>query len=90
MSEKKSEKKIDIKDTVEVDWSSEKEHWNEYKLEDGTTMKIKLILKGVRRAKDQHTPDGSPIYVVQSMNVVRVLNVPKKLKKKAKDPSRAV
>ncbi len=85
-----SETKISIEDTVEVDWSSEKEYWNEYKLDDGTTMKVKLILKGVRRAKDQHTPDGNPIYMIQSMNVVRVFNVPKKLKKKPKDPSPAV
>lgn len=85
-----SEKKVDIKDTVEVDWTSEKEYWNEYKLDDGTTMKVKLILKGVRRAKDQHTTEGNPIYIVQSMNVVRVLNVPKKLKKKQKESSRVV
>lgn len=85
-----SEKKIDIKDTVEVDWASEKEYWNEYELDDGTTMKIKSVLKGVRRAKDQHGPDGNPIYVVQTMNAVRVFNVPKKLKKKPKDPSQVV
>ncbi len=85
-----AETKINVEDTVEVDWSTEKEYWNEYELDDGTTMKIKLILKGVRRAKDQHTSDGDPVYMVQSMNVVRVLNVPKKLKKKQKDPSQVV
>jgi len=82
--------KIKVEDTVEVDWTSEKEHWNEYKLDDGTTMKVKLIVKGVRRAKDQHTPDGNPIYSVQATNVVRVFNVPKKLRKIPKDPSPAV
>ncbi len=85
-----AEKKIDIKDTVDVDWASEKEHWNEYKLDDGTTLKVKLILKGVRRAKDQHTPDGNPFYMVSSMNVVRILNVPKELRKEQKDQSQAV
>jgi len=85
-----SEIKINIEDAVEVDWASEKEYWNEYELNDGTTLKVKLILKGVRRAKDQHTPDGNPIYAVQSMNVVRIFNVPKKFKKKVKDPSPAV
>lgn len=81
-----TEIKVDIEKTVPVDWSSEKEHWNEYKLKDGTTLKVKLILKGVRRASE-YNPDGSPIYMLQSMNVVRVLNVPKKLRKKPKTQS---
>lgn len=85
-----TEIKVDMEKTVEVDWDSEKEHWNEYKLKDGATLKVKLILKGVRRAKDQHTPDGSPIYAVQSMNVVRVSDVPKKLRKKPKSQSKPV
>ena len=82
-----TEIKVDITKTIDVDWSSEKEHWNEYRLNDGTTLKVKFILKGVRRAKDQHTPDGCPVYMVQSMNVVRVINVPKKLQKKPKTQS---
>ena len=77
-----SEMEVDIEKTVEIDWDSEEEYWNEYKLKDGTTMKVKLVLKGVRRAIDQYNPDGNPVYMLQSMNVVRVLDVPKKLRKK--------
>ncbi len=79
--------KVKIEDTIEVDWTNEKEYWNEYELNDGTTLKIKLILKGVRRAKDRHAPDGYPIYMVQSVNVIRASNVPKKLRKKLKPQS---
>ncbi|MGD2201620.1 MAG: hypothetical protein PVJ38_08325 [Candidatus Bathyarchaeota archaeon] len=71
--------KIDFKKTVDVDWTEEKENWNEYKLEDGTTLKVKLVLRGVRRATDQYGPDGAPLYVVNSQNVVRSVNVPEEL-----------
>lgn len=79
-----AEVKIDVEKTVEVDWKSEKEYWNEYKLDDGSTLKVKLVLRGVRRAIDQHTPDGNPIYMINSQNVVRVTKVSKKLRKKPK------
>jgi len=36
-------------------------------------------LRGVKRLK-KFNPDGLPIYIVNSMNVVRALNVPEKLK----------
>jgi len=29
-------KNIDMSKTVDLDWTSEKEYWNEYKLDDGT------------------------------------------------------
>lgn len=74
-----AEFKIDFSKTVEVDWEAEKENWNEYRLKDGTLLKVKLILRGVRRATEQHYPDGLPIYMVNSINVVRSVEVPKNL-----------
>jgi hypothetical protein len=70
----------------EVDFVEEKEFWNEYKLEDGTTLKVKLILRGVKRL-DRFEPDGTPIYVINSMNVVRAVDVPETLKAKPKKPN---
>jgi hypothetical protein len=70
----------------ELDFVEEKEFWNEYKLEDGTTLKVKLILRGVKRL-DRFEPDGTPIYVINSMNVVRAVDVPKSLKAKPKKPN---
>ena len=70
----------------EVDFVEEKEFWNEYKLEDGTTLKVKLILRGVKRL-DRFEPDGTPIYVINSMNVVRAVDVPEPLKAKPKKPN---
>ncbi len=58
-------------------------HWNEYKLEDGTTLKVKLVLRGVKRLA-RYEPDGTPVYVINSMNVVRAIGVPAEIKAKPK------
>ena len=41
---------------------------------------------GVKRLK-KHNPDGSPIYVINSQNIVRVVDVPKELYAKPKQPT---
>ena len=69
--------------SVDLDFTEVEEHWNSYTLSDGTTLKVKLVLRGVRRLK-RYEPDGSPIYVINSINVVRALNVPDELKAKQK------
>ncbi len=74
-----------LKDAVEIDFSEEKEFWNEYILEDGTTLKVKLVLRGVKRLS-RYEPDGTPVYVINSMNVVRAVNVPTEIKAKPKKP----
>jgi hypothetical protein len=71
----------DIAEAEDVDFEQEKEHWNTYKLKDGTTLMVKLVLVGVKRLK-KWTPDGTPVYVINSQNVVRVTNVPRELKGK--------
>ncbi|MFP3950783.1 MAG: hypothetical protein ACLFVP_01345 [Candidatus Bathyarchaeia archaeon] len=72
--------KVDLSKTVDVDWDSEEEHWNTYELDDGTVLKVKLVLKGVKRVKGQYSPDGNPIYLVNSQNIVRATNIPEDLK----------
>jgi hypothetical protein len=72
-----------LKNAVEVDFSDEQEFWNEYKLKDGTTLKVKLVLRGVKRLA-RYEPDGTPVYVINSMNVVRALNVSPEIKAKPK------
>ena len=69
----------------EVDFTEEKEYWNEYLLADGTTLKVKLVLRGVKRL-EKYEPDGTPIYVINSINVVRAVNVPDDIKAKPKKP----
>jgi len=69
--------------SVDLDFKEVEEHWNSYTLSDGTTLKVKLVLRGVKRLK-RFEPDGSPIYVINSINVVRALKVPEELKAKPK------
>jgi len=68
----------------DVDFEQEKESWNTYKLKDGTTLMVKLVLVGVKRLK-RWAPDGNPIYVINSHNVIRLVNVPKELKGRVKE-----
>jgi len=75
----------DIAEGEDVDFEEAAEGWNVYKLSDGTTLKVKLVLIGVKRLK-KHNPDGSPIYVIQSQNIVRAVNVPKELYAKPQKP----
>lgn len=70
--------------SIDLDFKEVEENWNRYTLSDGTTLKVKLVLRGVKRLK-RYEPDGSPIYVINSINVVRALNVPEELKAKHKE-----
>ncbi|MEM1515386.1 MAG: hypothetical protein QXH24_04980 [Candidatus Bathyarchaeia archaeon] len=76
----------DIAEGEDVDFTEVEEHWNVYKLSDGTTLKVKLVLVGVKRLK-KYNPDGSPIYIIQSQNVVRSMNISKELYAKPKHPT---
>ncbi len=63
---------------VEINQSSER--WNEYLLEDGTVLKMKLVLKKVYKVDGEYDEEGNPVYVMQSTNVTAV-NSPNDLKK---------
>jgi hypothetical protein len=69
--------------SVDLDFKEVEENWNTYTLSDGTTLKVKLVLRGVKRLKN-FEPDGSPIYVINTINVVRAVDIPPELKAKSK------
>ena len=73
----------DMNDSVDLDWTQENEFWNTYRLSDGTLLKVKTILKGVRRLK-KFLPDGTPIYTIMSEAIVRTLDVQGNIKGKPK------
>ena len=64
---------------VLVDESSEK--WSEYKLEDGTTIRLKQVLTEVIRTS-QYDLEGNPVYTIKAQPVLSVVDVPDKLKRK--------
>ena len=72
--------------SVELDFTEVEEHWNVYQLSDGTKLKVKLIVRGVKRL-NQFEPDGTPVYLINSMNVVRAIDIPESVKAKPKKSS---
>jgi hypothetical protein len=72
-----------INEAIDLDWTQENEFWNTYRLSDGTLLKVKVVLKGVKRLK-QCLPDGNPIYTIMTDLVVRTLEVQGNLKQKPK------
>jgi len=76
----------DLEEAEDIDFTDEKEHWNTYKLSDGTTLKVKLALRGVKRLK-RYNPDRTPIYIIQSQNIVRTVGIPEEVKAPLKKSS---
>lgn len=62
----------------EVKIESEETHWNEYKLEDGTILRVKLVVMQAGKSIDKPLPDsgGEPVYHIKTQTVVNA-EVPK-------------
>ncbi|MEM1951061.1 MAG: hypothetical protein QXE95_04145 [Candidatus Nitrosocaldus sp.] len=58
------------------------DNWNTYSLDNGATLKIKLIITSIKRSS-KYDLFGEPIYVINSQPVVD-LDVPKNLLRKIK------
>ena len=65
----------------EIEFETEGEKFNTYILHDGTRLKIKTVVTEVMRL-EAHKPDGDPLYLVNSTNIVSAV-VPDSLKQKA-------
>ncbi|MDP3919873.1 MAG: hypothetical protein Q8R76_03605 [Candidatus Omnitrophota bacterium] len=63
-----------------MDVNQSSERWNEYLLEDGSVVKMKLVLKKVLKVENQYDAEGNPLYIMQSTNVSAVTS-PKHLRK---------
>ena len=46
----------------EIEMFEAKEMWSEYRLTDGTKLRIKPVMIAVFRADGQHTAEGEPVY----------------------------
>jgi hypothetical protein len=57
-------------DAESVDFMTRKEDFNEYQLADGKIIKIKMVVTRIVKLVGEVTPDGSPVYLIQSQNVV--------------------
>jgi hypothetical protein len=68
-------------DACPIDINQTNEYWNQYLLDDGTVVKMKLVATKVLRVDGEFDPEGNPLYVIQSTNITSV-NAPDNLKKK--------
>lgn len=66
-------------DGEEVDFEPLAERWNEYRLSDGTLLKMKLAITKIIRL-EKYNDVGEPIYLVSSNNLLSV-SVPPNLMK---------
>lgn len=69
-----------IVEGLDMDFKSLKEDWNEYQINDGTIIRMKVVVTNVAKIPDRYDPEGNPIYLLKSSNVLSV-SAPEKLKK---------
>lgn len=72
-------------DAIVLPFQTGVEHWNEYLVDDGSVIRIKLVVTEVLRLEGQYDPTtGDPIYIAKSQNIVNVSS-PENLKKGAQN-----
>lgn len=68
-------------DALEIRFKGVREEWSEYDLEDGTTIRAKLVVTEILRLQGEYDPENNPMYLVKSANMV-VVKAPDDLKRK--------
>lgn len=68
-------------DAADVPIAQSSEHWSEYKLEDGTTLRVKFAVGSIIRLTGQYDAENNPIYSVKG-TVLTIPIVPDSSKKK--------
>jgi hypothetical protein len=58
--------------TTEIEMLEAKERWSEYRLADGTTLRLKPVMIAIFRAEGQYTQDGEPVYNMKSTLITDV------------------
>jgi len=61
----------------ELEFEPLKEAWNEYRCEDGSYVKVKIVVSRIIRL-EKLNPQGEPIFQVLSTNVIAATPVPNK------------
>lgn len=68
-------------DATPIDINQSNEQWNNYILDDGSTLRVKLVITRISRLDNEYDVEGNPVYLFQSTNVVSV-NCPENLKQR--------
>ncbi len=68
-----------------VSFSVISQDWNEYALNDGTTIRVQLAVTEVLRIEGEYSGDGDPVYMIKSQNIVTCSNIPDHLRQHTDD-----
>ena len=71
-----------VAEGFEVPVEESNERWSEFKLEDGTTFRVKVTVVSAVRVEGQFDPQGNPTYVMNMTPVIALVNAPERLRKK--------
>ncbi len=66
-------------DGVDLDFRTLREEWNEYETEDGSRIRVKLVVSEIIRTDRYDMQTDQPLYVIRSGNIV-VTKAPDELK----------
>lgn len=66
---------------IEVPIKSSGELWNEYLLEDGTVIRVKVIMTDVVKVENEFDAEGTPVYVIKS-TMISSVSAPEHLRRK--------
>src|SRR5689334_3392610 len=58
--------------SIDVNYKTITEDWNNYRLEDGTKIKTKQVLVSVKRLLDKYDLHGIPVYNINSTTIINV------------------
>lgn len=64
-----------------IETAQASEVWNQYLLEDGSVLKIKLVVTKILRLEGKFDDENNPVYLVKSTNVISIKS-PDSLKRK--------
>ena len=61
-----------LQSSTEIEMLEAKERWSEYRLADGTILRLKPVMIAIFRADGQTTPEGEPVYNMKSTLITDV------------------
>ena len=70
----------EMKEVTVLNFNPTAEHWTEVFVDDGTVIKLKLVITDVYRVDGEYDAEGNPVYSVRSQNILRV-DSPEKLRR---------
>ncbi len=64
---------VEHENVERLEFSTEREEWNQYKLEDGTLIEVKIVAVAILKNLDVIDEFGVHDYIVKSQNIVRAI-----------------